>query len=89
MHGEIVAEHRRIQAGAGQTVRSPTTPRCCRRRCWPRLRPRTHAGASPTCRRATEALAELARLRGIDRESTNVISLEDYAQLAQARGQTR
>ncbi len=89
MHGEIVAEHRRVAAGAGQTVRSAehaallqtavlaafTTKDACRRK--PNLPP------------GDAALAELARLRGIDCESTNVISLEDYAQLAHAREQTR
>lgn len=88
-HGEIVAEHRRVAAGAGQTVRSAehaamlqtavlaafTTKDTCRRK--PNLPP------------GDGALAELARLRGIGCESTNVISLEDYARLARAREQTR
>jgi transposase len=83
-HGEIVAEHRRIPAGAGQTVRSAehakmleaavlaafTTKDACRRK--PNLAP------------GERALRELARLRGIDCEPTNVISLEDYAALAEA-----
>ena len=88
-HGEIVAEHRRVPAGAGQTVRSTehaamlqgavlaafTTKDACRRK--PNLPP------------GDRSLQERARLRGIDCEPTNVISLEDYARLAQAREQAR
>jgi transposase len=88
-HGEIVAEHRRAPTGAGQTVRSAehaklletavlaafTTKDACRRK--PNLPP------------GDRALEQLARLRGIDPEPANVISFEDYAQLAQAREQTR
>ena len=88
-HGEIVAEHRRAPAGAAQTVRSAdhaalleravlaafTTQRACRRK--PNLAP------------GERALAELARLRGIDCQPTNVISLADYAQLAEAREQAQ
>ena len=86
MHGEIVAEHRRIQAGAGQTVRSAehaallesavlaafTTKDACRRK--PNLPP------------GDSALAELARLRGLDPAGAKVISLADYATLAEAAG---
>ena len=85
-HGEIVAEHRRIQAGAGQTVRSAehaallesavlaafTTKDGCRRK--PNLPP------------GDNALAELARLRGLDPGGAQVISLADYATLAEATG---
>jgi transposase len=86
-HGEIVAEHRRVAAGAGQTVRSAehaallktavlaavTTKDACRRK--PNLPP------------GDNALAELARLRGLDPGGANVISLADYATLAEATGQ--
>jgi transposase len=86
MHGEIVAEHRRIQAGAGQTVRCAehaalletavlaafTTKDACRRK--PNLPP------------GDSALAELARLRGLDPGGAQVISLADYAALAEAAG---
>ena len=85
-HGEIVAEHRHIQAGAGQTVRSTehaallesavlaafTTKDGCRRK--PNLPP------------GDSALAELARLRGLDPGGAHVISLADYAALAEATG---
>ena len=87
--GAIVAEHRRALPGAGQTIRSAehaallegavlaafTTKDACRRK--PNLPP------------SDRALKELARLRGIDCEPTNVISLADYAQLAQAREQAQ
>ena len=88
-HGEIVAEHRRAPAGAAQTVRSAehaalleaavlaafTTDNACRRK--PNLPP------------GDRALEELVRLRGIDPEPAQVISLADYAKLAQAREQAR
>lgn len=88
-HGEIVAEHRRVPAGAAQTVRSAehaalleaavlaafTTDHACRRK--PNLPP------------GDRALEELVRLRGIDPEPAQVISLADYAKLAQAREQAR
>jgi len=83
-HGEIVAEHRRIPAGAGQTVRSTehaaslqdavlaafTTKDACRRK--PNLPP------------GDSALAEIAKLRGLDPGGARVISLADYATLAEA-----
>ena len=85
-HGEIVAEHRRAPAGAGQTVRSAehaalleaavltafTTKDACRRK--PNLPP------------GDRSLTELARLRGLDPEGAQVISLADYAALAEAAG---
>lgn len=86
MHGEIIAEHRRIPAGAGQTVRCAehaamletavlaafTTKDACRRK--PNLPP------------GDSALAELATLRGLDPGGAEVISLADYAALAEAAG---
>lgn len=85
-HGEIVAEHRRIPAGAGQTVRSAehaallqdavlgafTTKDACRRK--------------PNVAPGDRSLHELARLRGVDRDDAQVISLADYAALAEAAG---
>jgi transposase len=85
-HGEIVAEHRRVGPGAGQTVRSAehaamlqdavlaafTTKDACRRK--PNLPP------------GEGALAELAKLRGLDPQGAQVISLADYATLAEATG---
>jgi hypothetical protein len=85
--GEVVAEHRRAPAGAGQTIRTAehaqlleqavlaafTTGHACRRK----------ANVPP----GEQALAELARLRGLDSEAAPVISLERYAQLAKAVNQ--
>jgi transposase len=82
--GELVAEHRRAPAGAGQTLRTAehaalleqavlaafTTGHACRRK----------ANVPP----GKQALAEFARLRGLHAESAPVISLERYAQLAEA-----
>lgn len=81
--GEIVAEHRRAPAGAGQTVRSPehaamleaavlgafTTDHACRRKT---NRPS-----------GNDALGELARLKGLTAEPAPVISLQRYAELAE------
>src|ERR1039458_9250277 len=82
--GEIVAEHRRAPRGAGQTIRTAeharlletavlaafTTENACRRK--PNLPP------------GQNALAELARLRGLPAEQTAVVvSLADYAALAE------
>ncbi len=82
--GEIIAEHRRAPAGAGQTLRTAehaaaleravlaafTTDHTCRRK--------------PNRPPGPDALAELARLRGIDPEPAPVISLRRYAELAEA-----
>jgi transposase len=82
--GEVVAEHRRVASGAGQTIRSAehaamletavlaafTTKNACRRK--PNLPP------------SEQSLTELARLRGHQAEPAKVISLADYAKLAQA-----
>lgn len=81
--GEVVATHRRAVAGAGQTIRCPehaallehavlaafTTEHACRRK----------ANRPP----GQDALAELARLKGLDAETTPVISLARYAELAE------
>jgi hypothetical protein len=85
--GEIVAWHRRAPVGAGQTLRTAehaklleravlaafTTGHACRRK----------ANVPP----GERALAELARLRGADPASAEVISLERYAQFAKAANQ--
>jgi hypothetical protein len=81
--GEVVAEHRRAPAGAGQTIRTPehaaaleravlaafTTDQACRRK--------------PNRPPGQEALAQLARLKGIEVEPAQVISLARYAELAE------
>jgi transposase len=81
--GEIVATHRRAPAGAGQTVRSTEHAAALERAV---------LGAFTTghaCRRKTNrppgegALAELARLKGLDPAPAPVIDLARYAQLAE------
>ena len=81
--GEVVATHRRVFAGAGQTVRSAehaaaleraalaafTTGHACRRK----------ANRPPGDR----SLAERARLKGIEPEPAPVIDLARYAALAE------
>ena len=81
--GEVLAIHRRAPAGAGQTLRTPehaaaleravlaafTTDHACRRK--------------PNRPPGPDALAELARLKGIDPEPAQVISLKRYAELAE------
>jgi hypothetical protein len=81
--GEVIATHRRAVAGAGQTLRSAehaalleqavlrafTTDHACRRK----------ANRPP----GQDALAELARLKGIAPEPAPVISLARYAELAE------
>jgi len=81
--GEIVATHRRAPAGAGQTLRSRehanlleqavlrafTTDKTCRRK----------ANRPPS----DQALAELARIKGLEPDSAPVIDLARYAELAE------
>ena len=87
--GEIVATHRRVPAGGGQTVRSAehaallekavlaafTTDYACRRK----------ANRPP----GPQALTELARLTGHEPPPGQVVSLADYQQLAEAAGASR
>jgi transposase len=81
--GEVLAEHRRAVAGNGQTIRTSehavaleravlaafTTDHACRRK--------------PNRPPGEDALAEMARLRGVDVEPAQVISLKRYAELAE------
>jgi hypothetical protein len=81
--GEIVATHRRAPAGAGQTIRTAehaaaleqavlaafTTDHACRRK----------ANRPPS----DHALAELARLKGLEPEPAPVIDLRRYAQFGE------
>ena len=81
--GEIVATHRRLAAGAGQTVRSTEHAAALEQAVLSAFT------TGHTCRRKTNrppgdrALAELARLKGIEPESAPVIDLARYAQLAE------
>lgn len=82
--GEVIAEHRRAPTGADQTIRSRPHAQLLEQAVLAAFT------TQPGCRRKTNrppgqaALAELARLRGLDAEPTPVISLEHYAQLAEA-----
>jgi hypothetical protein len=81
--GEIVATHRRASAGAGQTIRTAehaaaleqsvlaafTTGHACRRK----------ANRPP----GDDALAELARLKGLNPDPAPVIDLRRYAQFGE------
>lgn len=81
--GEVLATHRRAPAGAAQILRTSehaaaleravlaafTTDHACRRK--------------PNRPPGPDALAELARLKGIDPKPAGVISLKGYAQLAE------
>jgi hypothetical protein len=81
--GEIVSTHRRVAAGAGQTVRSAEHAAALEQAV---LQAFTTGHA---CRRKTNrppgdhALAELARLKGIQPASAPVIDLARYAELAE------
>lgn len=81
--GEVIAEHRRARLGADQTIRSAEHARLLEQAVLAAFT------TKPACRRKTNrppgqaALAELARLRGLDPAPVPVVSLERYAQLAQ------
>lgn len=80
---EVIAEHRRARLGADQTIRSAEHARLLEQAVLAAFT------TKPACRRKTNrppgqaALAELARLRGLDPAPVPVVSLERYAQLAQ------
>lgn len=81
--GGVIAEHRRAPASADQTVRSREHARLLEQALLAAFT------TQPACRRKTNrppgqtALAELARLRGLDPVPAEVISLERYAKLAE------
>jgi len=82
--GQLLAEHHRAPAGADQTIRSREHARLLEGAVLDAFTTDT------TCRRKVnrppgrDALAELAKLRGIVDEPAPVISLARYAQLAEA-----
>jgi transposase len=84
--GEVIAQHRRAPAAAGVTVRSAEHAALLEQAVLAAFT------TEPACRRKTNrppgqaALAELARLRGLDPMPAPVVSLERYAELAQAAG---
>jgi hypothetical protein len=83
--GEIVAEHRRAPAGAGQRVRTSEHAALLEKAVLAAFTTNGHP-----CRRkvnrppGTDALAQLARLTGVDTEPGNLRSLADYQQHAEA-----
>jgi transposase len=83
-HGEIVAEHRHIQAGAGQTVRSADHAAMLQSAVLAAFTTKDACRPKPNLPPGDSALAELARLRGLDPGGAQVISLADYATLAEA-----
>jgi len=85
-HGEIVAEHRRVAPGAGQTVRSPEHAALLERAVLAAFTTKDACRRKPNLPPGENALAELAKLRGLDPGGARVISLADYAALAEAPG---
>lgn len=81
--GEVVATHRRAVAGAGQTLRSAEHAALLERAVLAAFTTE-HACPRKTNRPpGQDALAELARIKGIDLEPAPVISLARYAELAE------
>jgi len=82
--GVLIATHRRAPAGTGQTIRSSEHAKLLEQAVLAAFT------TQPACRRKANrppgdtALAELARLRGLDVAPAPVISLERYAELAEA-----
>lgn len=88
-HGEVVAEHRRAPAGAEQRIRSTEHAQLLEKTVLAAFTTGAHA-----CRRKAnrppgkDALAALARLKGLDPEPAgNVRSLADYQHHAEAATQ--
>jgi hypothetical protein len=83
--GEVIAEHRRAPLGAARTVRSREHAALLEQAVLAAFT------TEPACRRKTNrppgqaALAELAKLRGLDPAPAPVVSLQRHAELAQAQ----
>jgi transposase len=83
--GALVAQHRRAPAGAGQRVRTSEHAQLLEKAVLAAF-----TTADRPCRRkenrppGQDALAALARLKGVDQEPDNVRSLADYQQHAEA-----
>ncbi len=84
--GETLAEHRRVAAGAGQTVRSAEHAAMLEGAVLAAFTTRDACRRKPNVPPGDRSLSELARLRGLDGKGAQVISLADYATLAQAAG---
>jgi transposase len=84
--GEVVAEHRRAPAGAGQTLRSSEHARLLEKAVLAAFTT-SHACPRKTNRPpGPQALAALARLKGLEEQPATVIGLSDYQQIAHAAG---
>jgi hypothetical protein len=84
--GEIVAEHRPAAAGAGLIVRSREHAAQLERAVLEAFTTRPAWRRKSNQPAGEAALAELAKLRGLDPHPASVISLERYAQLARVAG---
>jgi transposase len=82
--GELLGEHRRAPAGAGQTVRSREHARLLEAAVLDAFTTDTRCAPKVNRPPGAAALAELARLKGITDEPAPVISLARYAELAEA-----
>ena len=80
--GEVIAIHRRAPAGSEQTVRSTEHARLLDAAVLAAFTTQTTCTRKVNRPPGPDALAELARLKGIDDQRAPVISLERYAQLA-------
>ena len=82
--GEIVAEHRRAPAGAGQRLRTTEHAQLLEKAVLAAF-----TTGADACRQkvnrppGTDALAALAKLNGLDTDTGNVRSLADYQQQAE------
>ena len=77
--GEIVAEHRRAPAGAGQRIRTAEHAALLEKAVLAAFTTNGHACQRKVYRPpGTDALAALAKLKGLDHETGNVRSFADY-----------
>ena len=80
--GELIAEHRRAPAGADHTIRDREHARLLEAAVLNAFTTDTSCRSKVNRPPGPDALAELARLRGITEPPVPVISLDRYAQLA-------
>jgi hypothetical protein len=81
--GELLAEHHRAPAGTEQTVRSREHARLLEAAVLDAFTTQTSCRRKVNRPPGQQALAEMAKLRGIDTEPAPVISLARYAELAE------
>lgn len=82
--GALVATHRRVPLGAGQTVRTAEHAGLLEQAVLAAFTTQTECRRKANRPPGETALAELARLRGAAAEPAPVVSLADYAKLAEA-----